>query len=152
MISFAASTTLPSFSYDPNLGLSFGIRKMTLRFPRPSLPVFPLTRKVPRSISGFALTKIEKAKDLYWGKCTALFSWSAARFVTESEAFRYVCRFSFKAPCLIAMAFLIKSQACAVVCLEKSYPFLSRSYLPSIWLMRGGGEPAGGLVDICPFL
>lgn len=92
--------------------------------PRPSSPasVFPLIRRVLRNVSGFALIKIEKWK-IYIGGNVQLYSPGAQ---PESEHFRFFCCFSFKAPCLIAMAFLIKSQACVVVCLRNNYPFLSR--------------------------
>lgn len=115
-------------------------------------------------ISGFALIKTggkkEKGK-IHIAESVGLYSPGALPDqLCNSENFFSIFAFSFKPPCLIAMAFLIKSQGCVVVCLEKRIIrfflcfslSLGRHYLPSIWLMSGREEPAGGLVDICPFL
>lgn len=74
-------------------------------------------------------------------------------FIAAPELFLF--RQSFKLPCLIAMAFLIKSQGYVVVCegrLICSCLHLSQCQISSIYLPNEKIEEAGaGLVDICLF-
>lgn len=117
-----------------------------------------------KHISGFTLIKIERkkreGKDSYWESVGLYSPGALPDQLCNSENFFSIFAFSFKPPCLIAMAFLIKNSGmCGCLFGKRIIRFflgfslsLRRHYLPSIWLMSGREEPAGGLVDICPSL